>query len=416
MLKKGFLKPGLSVSNIGNSKFWTGIIIGVSAAFVLSYLINYSREIFRFITFVRDPLILSDEEFRIYDIFFAAFSTSLGFGVTLAYWLIGKKQSIKKDYLKVFAISNASFISVASFTIAAKFGSNLAIVPYGLHGYDNQLDFLHDHRLLLVLIPIYIFFSHWINIRLIFIVKKWITISLIICISTGFILFKTTFVNRGILNKAYYNRNIEKFDYIENEFLKAEQMSIFFPDSIKQILKKQYAERTFKLVSELKESFKKNNVVPLKTLILEKIAIHNLKRQYLYWLRISKDNDKNWAYALPEEIYIQIEKHEPGSLETKVLFEILHEQILLFNIKKIDRERMKDYTLFEREKYWYKQDLLRNTSTIQSRLIQVTQKLKSNEKYYRYNHLLTVIEFDKNNGHQIFYKLDFTNISGLKGN
>ena len=414
MLKKGFLKPELSIDTIGKSKFWTGIILGICAAFVLSLLLNYSRETFRMITFLRDPLILSDEEFRLFDLFFAALSTSLGFGVTLAYWLIGKNHSIRKDFLKVFAISNTSFISISALAIVAKFGSNLAIVPYGLHGYDNQLDFLHDHRLLLVLIPIYIFFNHWINIRLIFKVKKWISTSIIICVSIGLILFKTTFVEREILNNVFYNRNKEKFDYIENEFLKAQQIGIFFSDTTRQILQKKYADRIFNLVCKLKESFKNNEIVQLDTLILEKIVVHNLNRHENIWFRHINDYDKNWPYVMPEEIYYQIFRHDNVNLETQLLFEILHEQILLFTAAEIDRSQIKNYTRYEREKYWFKEDLLRNTSTIQSRLIQVAQKLKSDQRYGIYHHLLPEIEFSDNEGHQLFYELDFNRISGLR--
>ena len=101
MLRKGFLKPEISISTLGKKQFWTGIIIGVAISFILNYFLNYSRESLRLFTFFGDPYILSEKEFRIYDIFFTCFSTSIGFGFTIIYWLRGKNVNIKKNYLKL---------------------------------------------------------------------------------------------------------------------------------------------------------------------------------------------------------------------------------------------------------------------------------------------------------------------------
>lgn len=65
MLKKGFLKPEISINRLGKKQFWTGTIIGILFAFVLSYFFNYSRESLRMITFMADPYILTEKEFRL---------------------------------------------------------------------------------------------------------------------------------------------------------------------------------------------------------------------------------------------------------------------------------------------------------------------------------------------------------------
>lgn len=98
MLTKGFLKPQLSIEKLGKRRFRSGVILGVLFAFVLSYLLNYSRESLRMITFMGDPFILTEKEFRLYDLFFAAFSTSLGFGVTIIWWLRGRNKNIRKSF------------------------------------------------------------------------------------------------------------------------------------------------------------------------------------------------------------------------------------------------------------------------------------------------------------------------------
>lgn len=90
MLNKGFLKPDISIENIGKTKFWIGIIVGIWLAITLSYFINYSREALRFVTGFADTYIIPEKEFRIYDLFCALFSTSIGFGFTIIYWLRGR--------------------------------------------------------------------------------------------------------------------------------------------------------------------------------------------------------------------------------------------------------------------------------------------------------------------------------------
>ena len=66
MLTKGFLKPELSIEILGKRQFLTGIILGILMAFILSYLFNYSRESLRMLTFMADPYILTEKEFRLY--------------------------------------------------------------------------------------------------------------------------------------------------------------------------------------------------------------------------------------------------------------------------------------------------------------------------------------------------------------
>jgi len=40
-----------------------------------------------------DPYILTEKEFRLYDLFFASLATSLGFGVTIIFWLRGRNKN-----------------------------------------------------------------------------------------------------------------------------------------------------------------------------------------------------------------------------------------------------------------------------------------------------------------------------------
>ncbi len=413
MLTKGFLKPEISIDKIGKRQFWTGTIIGILIAFVLSYFFNYSRESLRLITFMADPYILTEKEFRLYDLFFASFATSLGFGFTIIYWLRGRNKNIKKRYLQNFTISNTCLISFVALMLVARFGSILPIIVYGLHGYDGQLDLLHDFWLMLVLIPIYVFFAHWNTIRIIFRTRYWVLLSVVFYILTTFYLYKTTYVDRDILNQSYYTHNKQRFDYIDLEFDKAKKLGVFFSDTTKQILRKKYAGRTTDLVLDLKQAFQSDKIVSLDTLILEKIVIHNMNRQELYFYGRHQDRDKNWSYALPENIYKQILKNDINSNETEVLFEILSEQISLFTAPKIDWGEWDKYTVYEREKSIFRNNLMYSTETIQSRLIQLIDKLKSDKRYEKYHYLLHDIEFDDDRGRQKYYELKLTSANNV---
>lgn len=394
MLKKGFLKPEISIENLGRRQFWTGIIIGVLTAFVLSYFFNYSRESLRMTTFTADLYILTEKEFRLYDLFFASFATSLGFGFTIIYWLRGRNKIIKKQYLKIFAISNAWLITFVALMLVARFGSILPLILYGLHGYDGHLDLLNDFWLMLALIPIYVFFAHWNTIRIIFRTRYWILLSMAFYTLTTFYLYKTTYVDRDVLNQSYYSQNKQRFNYIDSEFDNAKKLDIFFNDTTKHILRKKHAERTTDLVLSLKQAFQTDNIIPLDTLILEKIVIHNMNRHGLYFYGRNQDRDENWSYALPENIYKQILKHDINSKETEVLFEILSEQISLFTAPEINWDEWEKYTDYEREKSYFRRNLIYSTGTIQRRLIKVVDKLKSDKQYKIHHHHLHGIGFD----------------------
>ncbi len=411
MLTKGFLKPEISIDKLGKRQFWTGTVIGILIAFVLSYFFNYSRESLRWISSMPDPYILTEKEFRLYDLFYATFATSLGFGFTIIYWLEGRNPNIKKRYLKTFAISNSWFIIFVSLMLVSRYGSILPIIIYGTEGYDGQLDLIHDFWLIFVLIPVYVFFAQWNTIRLIFRTRYWVLLSILIYILISFYLFKTTTADRSILNQYYYNQNKQRFEYNDSEFESARKLGVFFNDTTKQILSKKYAERTTSLVYDLKQAFQTDGIVPLDTLILEKIVIHNMNRDRLYINVRPQDRDKNWSYALPESIYNQILKHDVNSKETKILFEILAEQISLFTAPEVDWGKWRKYTDYEREKSIFRRNLMRFTVTIQSRLVQVVNKLKSDKRFKKYYYLLPDIEFNDEGGRQKYVELNLTGVN-----
>lgn len=402
MLKKGFLKPDLTINKIGKRQFWVGSGLGLFSAFLINLLFLYSREALRLTTFTGDAYILSYKEFKLYDLFFAALSSSLGFGLAVICWFYVSNKNKGKKYLTTFVASTSFFITFFALAIVARFGSVLSLVVYNLHGYDNHLDILKDFWLLLILIPIYILFANWNSVRLLFKTKNWVLVSIIAFLLNTMFLFKTTHFDRDQINQIHYSRNKDRFEFIDNEINKAKQIGVNISDSTKLILQKRYAERTTNLVSQLKEAFKTKGSVDLKTLILEKIIIHNRNEQAMSWHRPIDSTEQNWSYAMPEDIYFQILKHDVKSPETRLLFEILSEQISIFTTKDIDWMESEKYSNFEKEKYYFKRSILRKTKTIQSRLKQVVEILNSNDKYKGYHYLIPDFEFNAARGQKIY--------------
>lgn len=107
--------------------------------------------------------------------------------------------------------------------------------------------------------------------------------------------------------------------------------------------------------------------------------------------------DENWSYALPEDIYRQIEKHDVDSDETRLLFEILSEQISLFIVSKTKKDVVREYEGYESEKSLFRRKLEYQTKTIQSRLDEVVNKLRQDKRYEKYHYLLHDMEMNDNN-------------------
>ena len=387
MLTKGFLKPPITIKQIGKVQFWAGILFGIISAFIFSLYFNYARESFRSLTFNLTPLILSPKEFAIYDLFFSALSVSLAFGFTVIIWLTGRK-NIKKQYYRMFAIGNAWLIIFVILFLVLRMGSTLTFVLYLGFGYDKHLDFIREFGLILVLLPVFVFFFNWNYLSLMFRTGRWILISIFVYILLTFMLFKTTPIDKSILNNTYYHKNEQKLEYIETELWSANHLyGISFADSTKEILKNYYSERTFQLVKDLKKAFDTDSLVPLDTIILEKIVVNNMNIQGGFLSKYqSKDKNINWPYATPEEIYNQIRRYESKKgVELKYLLDILNKMIWIFQAPEINWAKRYKYSENDIKRARFKKIMKSETKDIEERLRQIVAKLRYGEdnEYYR---------------------------------
>jgi len=202
MLTKGFLKPKLSIRELGKVHFGVGLLVGGMASLTLSYFLNYSREAIKLGTLAMKLSYLpAEEHFELYDLFFAAFATSIGFGFTIIYWLRGKWRRGKKKYKVKFVVASAWFIMSINLMLLARFTTAIALLFFGMSDYDNHLRFfVEEFWLLLVLIPMYLFIAQWNALRLVFRTKYWLLLAILVYGLTAFGLSKITSAKVKTLN------------------------------------------------------------------------------------------------------------------------------------------------------------------------------------------------------------------------
>ena len=382
-----FRKQAISISVIGKTRFWVGLISGLVSAISLSLFIDYSRESLRVFSILsQDLFTLPKKEVVFFDYFFSSFSSVFGLGISLWIWLSNPRHSRRKERLyKHLAQTNIFVIIWVALMFIARWGTIIPIVLYSQRGYDNHLDLYNDAWLFFVMLPIVIFLNNWYTVRLVYKSGKWILFSLVIVILITLILANLKTVDREIFNNAFENRNAYKYEYIDKEFKKASKFGIIFSDETKSILKQNYTESTLKQVTDVQNAFNQNKRVSLDTLILEKIIVHHHKVKH-FWYSQRDEADKNWSYAYPEQIYEQIKMCD-DSVSLQYLFEILHEMIQPLNSKEIDWSsdtiRFVDVLMWNQKRFYE-----RNTNTIISRLGQVIGKLKSDSSYKKFYDLI----------------------------
>ena len=169
-------KPVLTKETLGKRAFWTGCIFGILAAIIFALFFHYSRKaIVTTTNHLQFRSILPCEHNLLYDLFFAALSTSLGFCVTTIFWMLSRKRHPRKGHLKAFAVSNAA----ATICVTMLCLSTLAYYLFpvmlqhteGVKAWDNMMS--HNYIIMMLLIPVCIFLSQWNMIRLSFRTKGW---------------------------------------------------------------------------------------------------------------------------------------------------------------------------------------------------------------------------------------------------
>jgi hypothetical protein len=397
MGKIKFSKDYISIQNIGLKRFWAGVAAGLFSSISLSLAFNYTREVYRLITSIEpDLLILDKQEYLFYDMFFASLSATLGFAIAVWIWMNNNNHLRKRDRINKQLARTYSLLGFwVFFGVVARFGTNLPIILYRTYGYDNHLNLHDDFWLIFVLIPIVVFFQSWLGVRLVYRPGKWIWLSLICCLTMSLVLFKTTGVDREIVNTNYFLRYETQLLYVESEVLNAQkEYGIKFDQKTISSLKKFSAESSLDQFESVRLAFRSGRKVNLDTIIMQKIILHNMKEGYwqYYW---GRNDINNWRYPLPTEILKQIYFHGSGTPETGELFNILNLQIELANISLTSpeyRNNWSNLTLLEMQRVSYANFHL--PEIIIEQLVSVLGELRSMPEYQPYIEKLDDLKYE----------------------
>ena len=382
-------KDRISIEEIGHQRFLFGLVSGLVTAICLSLFFNYSKEMLRFFTSMNaDLLVLSKEEYLFYNYFYSALSCCLGLSITISIWMGNNNHKRKKDRLyKRQTQANILLYFWVTLSVISRFSSVLTFVLYGTIGYDNQLDFVNDYWLLFVLLPCVIFLQSWSTVRLVYRSTKWILYSFLSCSLLILLLSFTTSIDQVRINTTYNLRYQTEFNYVDSELEYAKQeYNIEFNDSIKHILKKWYTQSSVKQVNQLKNSFSSNQKTTLKTIILSKIVLHNLKVSSLDWH--PRNSIENWHYATPHNILNQIKKNELKSNETKELFALLKLQSDIIFTPEINWENVDEYSVFDFKKNGYV--YYQMPKGIKRQLYEVIMEINAESNYVDYHNIFSV--------------------------
>lgn len=220
-------KERLSIQIFGKTTFYTGLAIGVASAIILKSFKNlaspkthlhtfrdsvnlffsYMKEIIRSQTFYADLIMLFPKEFLCYNLFFAAISATVGFGLAIQFWFHGHL-SLKLprrwvEYIRTISI----FWIFLLLLLVYRLGIVLVLSLYNMHDYDDELSFYRDLPLLLILLPFVSFLNIWNPIIMKYRVGKWLWISLFSYCMVTVTLGLNSSIDQSHMNEAWKKVN-----------------------------------------------------------------------------------------------------------------------------------------------------------------------------------------------------------------
>jgi len=346
--------------------------------------------------------------------FFSSIAVLSGFGITIWIWFGSQKMLSKRLKSKLILRMGqvyALFYLWALIAIVTRIGTLLPIIFYWSAPITySEINVSRAIEILFPLISIVVFLFYWHIFRLEFYIGKWIFFSFLFIVGLVFIFSNVKVIDHNIVDNAYKNHYENEFSYIDRELDNAKELGVDFDQKALETLKHFESRKALMQTYQIQKVFEGNRKIPIDTLIIEKILIHNLRNQNYIVFRFN--HLKNWSYALPEEIYYQIKMYNnPDTPEVKVLFEILREMIIQFKARELLAKKINsfdDFSLYEYRLYNRYRNLDYQTRTILSRLVQVTNRLKKEEKYHKYHNLLLDINMNVfgKDSNQKYYELD----------
>jgi hypothetical protein len=380
MIPKNTLKPNLSIDKIGVLRFWTGLAIGILFGFTLCLFFNYSREILRYLSGSFSDIIILDKNTSLFfNVFFASFSSAIGFSVTFWFWMSGNKNKYHKQRLFArLSQVNSTIIIWIPLMIITRIGSILFVLLYAQRGYDSNLKLVENFKVLFLIFPLVIFFQNWITIRNIFKVKKWILYSFTYYLVVSMITFLLASADTEIVDKNYSQRFQVEYEFIDNEVKRAKEnyATKFEPSTIKT-LKQWHTTSSKEQIKKIQNAFESKNAVSLDTIILQKIIVKNFKEGY--WFHRKRNSFDNWPFAKPIDIQRQIDLNRTELNKLIELEGLLNEQIDLINYLGKNKGDFEQLSQIERRKIFGAK--YRIPKVVVDQLIAVTNELNNNFEF-----------------------------------
>ncbi|WP_298518079.1 hypothetical protein [uncultured Kordia sp.] len=327
-------KPHLTIAKIGQTRFWTGIFLGVCYAFIFYAFVFCILEIINLtrVGMFFDISHQSSSAIAFEHTLLLGISISMGNHMMIRYWFMQPTFHLKKTRKQIaLRITNyALFIEYLCWYMLVEFLLQILSNPIlvGSNTYEQYGYFLY-------LIPMYLFLGAWIKVSLYFKVWKWKLYAFLISL---FCVISLSFINVSNLrySKITYEKIFEKeLSYLKNEISNAkENYGITYKTETIALLKCLDHPDLQQLLLNTKQKFETRKKIALKDIVLQKILIHNFKSAKFDGYGIQ-------YYPDPIDVYRQLKQVSPNSKEAKELLDILYEYHRFFIIAGEDNDDKK---------------------------------------------------------------------------
>lgn len=342
---KDYLKPKLSIQEIGQFKFYLGITVGIFSAISLYLFLYLLREALRLQT-EQDLLVLNRKEVLFYNFFLASISGVFGQYVCNKIWFRQRRKlsNYKKDL--IFTHGDFSMLNFLGWILKAIVVSFIYFISTSFHlalSIQNELFYIFP------LLFISLFFQQWNEIKLNYRGWKWVFLSfVVIVVFSSTMMFLKPFYDDEKYNANYLKIRQAEYSFTKKELERAKKWGITFADDTLKALKTRMSYEKNILIESLRQGL---NPYKAKKLILYKIFLHEF--QYGKGAGTFTSYLNSSAYYEPIYFYLVL-KLPPKKYEKEIILmlEILKEYEKILNAKKLSREEWQELSLDK--KVWYR--------------------------------------------------------------
>ena len=324
-----FKKPQLTITYLEKRTFLVGIILGLFYSISILLFFGNLREIEKYFSssIYNNLFIFDDKNESLIRLSYSLTSICLGFSFCVHYWF--KKN---RNYSFNFISNQALFILwfvIFSFSSFSKINAEIIGYQY----FSEILIVLDDYKLLLFIVPLYIYLYNWGLISKKFSCKKWKIYSLlIICFISIIFYFNFKLFSSTSIKDYYISKNKWKREFLQNEITNSKKKyNIIFDSLTISTLRKDNTKSSIKFSEKINQAFNTKTPISLDTIIFAKVLVNN-KLNFGY----------KFPYPNPKSIYYQTTFYSKYSSEYRELINLLE---LEQKFVESEMYNLKDYTL-----------------------------------------------------------------------